>query len=261
MENIIWIDRFPLAVTFIFVVFISFVAIEVGYRLGRHRYRTKEAQEKAEPVGSAVGSTLALLAFILAFTFGMAASRFDARKAAVLDEANAVGTAYLRAELIPATHQEAVRALLREYVDVRLKAVQVPGYLKQALVRSKELHDALWAQAVAIATQYPPSVNHSLFVQSINEIIDLHGQRVAVGIHSRIPGSIWLALFFVAIMAMASMGYQAGLSGSRRTMTAIFLTLAFSSILMLIAVLDRPGVSMSLVSQQAMIDLQQDMKK
>jgi preprotein translocase subunit SecG len=67
------------------------------------------------------------------------------------------------------------------------------------------------------------------------------------------------ALFFVAIMAMASMGYQAGLSGSRRTMTTIFLTLAFSSILMLIAVLDQPEQSMRLISQQTMIDLQKDM--
>ncbi len=65
MENVVWIDRFPLGVTFAVVVLISLAAIEVGYRLGRYRYSIIERQEKAEPVGSAVGSTLALLAFIL----------------------------------------------------------------------------------------------------------------------------------------------------------------------------------------------------
>jgi hypothetical protein len=64
-------------------------------------------------VGAVVGSTLALFVFVLAFTFGMAESRFDNRKAVVLDEANAIGTAYLRSELIPTVHQESVRALLR----------------------------------------------------------------------------------------------------------------------------------------------------
>ena len=77
-----------------------------------------------------VGSILALLAFMMAFTFGMAGSRYNTRRAAVLDEANAIGTAYLRADLLPDAHRAEVRALLREYVDVRLGVQRDPASLE-----------------------------------------------------------------------------------------------------------------------------------
>ena len=260
MEHLVWIDQFPLVVLFIAVILTCFAAMEVGYRLGLYR-RNQASREKAEPVGPVVGSILALLAFVLAFTFGMAGSRYDDRKAALLEEANAIGTAYLRTELVPAALQEPVRALLREYVDVRLKVQQDIDYLPQAIARSKEIHAALWARTVEIANQYPPSVNHSLFIQAINDVIDLHEKRMAVAIYNRIPESIWLALYLVSILAMAATGFQSGLAGSRRTMTAIFLTLTFSCILLLIAVLDRPESAKSIVSQRVLVDLQMEMKK
>jgi hypothetical protein len=75
------------------------------------------------PVGEMVASTLGLLAFILAFTFGLAASRFDAKRQLLVDEANAVGTTYLRAEMLPERRDE-IRALLRDYVEVRIEAVK-----------------------------------------------------------------------------------------------------------------------------------------
>jgi hypothetical protein len=114
---------------------------------------------------------------------------------------------------------------------------------------------------VEIANQYPPSVNHSLFIQSINDVIDLHEKRMAVAIYNRIPDSIWLALYLVSILAMAATGFQPGLAGSRRTMTSIFLTLTFSCILLLIAVLDRPESGKDIVNQQVFVDLQTEIKK
>ena len=259
MEYVVWIDQFPLVVLFAAVVLTSFAAIEVGYRLGQYR-RQQASREKAEALGAIVPSILALLAFILAFTFGMAGSRYDDRKTAVLEEANAIGTAYLRTELLPATHQEPFRALLGEYVDIRIKIAQDFDYLPQGITRSKEIHAALWAKTVDIANQYPPSVNHSLFIQSINDVIDLHEKRMAVALYNRIPVSIWLALYLVSILAMAATGFQPGLAGSRRTMTSIFLTLTFSCILLLIAVLDRPESGKDIVSQRVLVDLQMEMK-
>jgi hypothetical protein len=142
MEHVVWIDQFPLVVLFAAVVLTSFAAIEVGYRLGQYR-RQQASREKAEALGAIVPLILALLAFILAFTFGMAGSRYDDRKTAVLEEANAIGTAYLRTELLPATYQESIHALLAEYVDIRLKAVQGFDYLPQVIARSKEIHASL----------------------------------------------------------------------------------------------------------------------
>ena len=78
----------------------SWFSVECGYRLGKYR-RSRHEQEKEAPLGTMVGATLGLLAFILAFTFGLAAARFDTRRQVLLDEANAIGTTYLRAGILP----------------------------------------------------------------------------------------------------------------------------------------------------------------
>ena len=96
-----------------------------------------------------VGSMLGLLTFILAFTFWIAATHFDAARQSKLNEANAIRTVYLRADLFPEPHRAEIRNLLREYVDVRLEAIQ-SGNLEQAISRSEELHSRLWSQAVAV---------------------------------------------------------------------------------------------------------------
>jgi hypothetical protein len=99
-----------------------------------------------------------------------------------------------------------------------------------------------------------------LFIASLNEVIDLHTKRLASW-RNRIPGTIWAYLFLTAAVGMASMGYHAGLSGSRRTIAVIFLTLAFSCALTLVADLDRPREGFLQVSQQAMEDLQASMQR
>jgi hypothetical protein len=104
------------------IVVLVLAAIEGGYRLGSYRHRRSD-REKDAPVGAMVGATLGLLAFMLAFRFGMAASRFDTRKQLVLDEANAIGTTYLRTAMLPEQRDD-IRALLRSYVDARLDAVR-----------------------------------------------------------------------------------------------------------------------------------------
>src|SRR4051794_40948932 len=115
------LDVLPLWVLFISTLFLILLAEEGGYRLGK--YRGSRAQEKEAPVGEMVVAMLGLLAFILAFTFGLAAARFDTRRQILLDEANAIGTTYLRAGMLPERRGE-IRALLRDYVDTRLLAVR-----------------------------------------------------------------------------------------------------------------------------------------
>ena len=94
------LDVLPLWGVFLAVLVLVLAAIEGGYRLGNYRHR-QSGGEKEAPVGAMVGATLGLLAFMLAFTFGMAAERFDTRKQLVLDEANAIGTTYLRTAMLP----------------------------------------------------------------------------------------------------------------------------------------------------------------
>src|SRR5262249_52033807 len=147
--------------------------------------------EKESPVGAMVGSILGLLAFLLAFTFGLAASRFDTRRQTVLEEANAIGTTYLRARLLPEPQRSTLENLLREYVDVRIRGV-LENKLAEAAKRSEELQESLWSEAVKAANSKDSNpIMTSLFIQSLNETIDVHAKRVLVSVRSRIPISIW----------------------------------------------------------------------
>ncbi|MGA2396267.1 MAG: hypothetical protein ABSH03_23270, partial [Candidatus Lustribacter sp.] len=220
------LDAIPLWGHFLAAGALALVALEGGYRLGRWRH-ARAADEKDAPVGAMVGAILGLLAFMLGFTFSMAGSRFEARRQVVLEEANAIGTTYLRARLLPEPQRTEVARLLREYVDVRVRAIR-EGNIAEALARSEELHERLWSQATAAAQKAPHSIMTGLFVQSLNEVIDLHAKRVMVGLRSRIPMSIWAALFGLAVFGMAATGYQAGLSATRRSPAMLLLVLAFA---------------------------------
>ena len=195
---------------------------------------------------------------MLAFTFGMAASRFEVRRELVIDEANAIGTTYLRAGLLPEPYRGEVRRLLREYVSVRLEAIR-PGKLSESISRSEELQSQLWSQAAAVGEKNPASIVVGLFIGSLNEVIDLHAKRLALGVRNRIPSPIWAALYFMAVLGTAAMGYHAGLAGSGRSLAIVALVLAFSAVMTLIADLDRPQAGLLRVSQQTMLDLQRTM--
>ena len=227
---------------------------ETGYRAGVYMHGRAD-QEQAAPVGGMVAAVLALLAFLLAFTFGFAANVFQIKRQVLLEEANAIGTAYLRADLLTESHRGSVRDLLREYVDVRLEVART-GDVETAIARSEELHAKLWAEAMAGAAEQPNSPMIGLFVQALNEVIDLHATRLQVAVRSRIPPTIWLALLVVAVMGLGSMGYQAGLSGSSRSVVVVAVAFAFSVVVWLIADLDRTREGMLRISQQPMMDLQ-----
>ena len=251
------LDFLPLWGFFIAVLLLVLLSVEGGYRLGQHRRRQAE-QEVETPLGAMVGATLGLLAFMLAFTFGSAADRFDSRKQILLDEANAIGTAYLRAGMLPDRRQE-IRALLRDYVDTRLQGVQ-SNKLAEGIRRSEQLQEQLWAQAVVLGERNPASIVVGLFVESLNEVIDIHTKRVTVGLRNRIPGIIWLALLAVAVIALGAMGYHVGLVGTNRSLAQVAVALTFSVVIGLIADLDRPQDGALTVSQQALVDLRQSMQ-
>ena len=250
------LDAVPLWLLFAAVCVATGFALEGGYRFGKWRH-IRSAEEKETPVGAMVASVLALFAFLLAFTFGMAGNRFEARRQAVLDEANAIGTTYLRTRLLPEPQRGESAKLLRQYVDIRVRAVREGG-LPAAIKESEELHEKLWGEATKAAERNPTPIT-GLYIQSLNQMIDLHAARIQVGLRNRIPGSIWGGLFVLALLGMASVGYQSGLSATRRSPAMAVLVLAFAGVLFLIADLDRPGEGLLTVSQGAMVDLQRTM--
>jgi hypothetical protein len=246
------IDALPLWALYIITIAIVLISAEAGWRLGNHR-RQLPQHEKDAPVGAVVGATIGLLAFLLAFTFGMAASRYDTRKQLVLQEANAIGTTYLRADFLQEPQRSNIRNLLREYAALRVQGVS-KLMTKDAMAQSGALHDRLWADAVAVGTQSPNSITGGLFIQSLNEMIDLDETRVTAG-RNRIPDSIWLTLYAMTILTMAAIGYHFGLTGEHSWPVTVLLAMVFTAVILLIADLDRPQTGLLKVSQQAMLDL------
>ncbi len=245
-------DGFPLAGILVATLAAVLVAIELGYRLGRWRLEKLGGKNESETqLSSMTGAHLALLAFIMAFSFSMAAGHYEERRGLLLADANALGTAYLRAGLISAPEAESIRALLIEYTRERagISSLEEAGHLLQ---RSEELQAEMWQETQALTQQQTPTVLHSLLIQSLNEVFDIHEERVAAGLKHRVPYSLWLSLIALLTLAMLGIGYFSGLKGQRTPIASTGLALSFSLVLLLIADLDRPTGGMVRTDQSAM---------
>jgi hypothetical protein len=231
-------------------------SVELGFRLGRAAHRRSE-EEMESPAAAMAGAILGLVAFMLAFTFGIASSRFDTRKELVRNEANAIETAWLRADFIPPPDREEVKRLLAQYLDERLTVVRSPSAENvEAMLRNVEaLRQRLWQLAVEHGRRDLNSDVAALYIDSLNEMFNLHHQRVAVGIQVRIPPGVWLALYALSVLGMLSMGYQAGITGSKRSGASLILALSFALVTSMIAALDGAGTSGFRVPQQPLIDV------
>lgn len=229
---------------------------ELGYQFGV-RAQTRGDKEFNTSLGPMVGGLLGMLAFVLAFTFSMASSQHDLRKKNVLEEANVIGTAYLRADLLEERYKIQVKQLLRDYVAIRLAAADGSD-LETALEKSTEIHRLLWA-TVSSAALDQPDTNTALVVQAINDVIDMHETRVTGALRNRVPMSVWVALAAINALAMITLGIQVGHTGNRRLIALVPLTLAFAVLVTLVVDLNRPSTGLIKVGQQSMSDLQSSM--
>jgi hypothetical protein len=219
--------------------------------MGNYR-RTHETKEKPVSIGAAVGATLGLLAFLLAFTFGMAATRYDNRKAVLLQEANAIGTTYLRTDFLPEQLRSESQRLLRDYAGLRAGgavAILSPGGREM----SSTLLNRLWALASSAQMQ-SDTISTGLYIQSLNETIDMDETRVTT-LRNRIPDTIWLMLGVVTIFSMTALGFDFGLNGNRSWAVTLLLVIAFTAVILMIADLDRPQTGLLQISQQPLLDL------
>jgi hypothetical protein len=234
-------------------------AAETGYRLARRA--TAGTQETIPEVAAIQGATLGLLALLLGFSFSMAATRFEARKELIRDEANAIGTVYLRTSLLPEPQRTAVRVLLRQYVETRfeLQAVgYIPEQLKAVDANAGRLQGQLWAYAVTAAEQAPDSVMIELFVASLNDMIDMHGKQLAA-MRNRIPAAIFFLLFFVAIVAVGLTGYGSGPRHARSATLTLLVSLLVAAVIMLVVDLHRPVRGMIVVDMASLRDVRDSM--
>jgi hypothetical protein len=246
-------DQIPFAVIILAVIAMIALPAAVGFLIGR---RTSHIEDKSDqPVSTKVGATLILLAFALTLTFSMAISRYNLRRHLEVDEANAIATTYRRAALLPAPHGREVQNILREYTDIRLAAAADPTQLPTAMATSEQLQAQLWQQAEAIAAKDSTSWTASWFIEPLTQVTELHIRRIAAGLHSRVPLTVWMGLALLTILSMLAVGYQAGLNETWRFFPTAMLVLAFTVIIALIVDLDRPQGGLIRVKQAALADV------
>ena len=255
----------PLWLVFVITVIIVLLSVYIGYRLGKFmRNRNKDGRDIFS--GSVVTASLGLLAFMLAITFSIAANRYSERKQLLLDEVNTISTTYLQADFLPETSGDAIKKLLREYVDLRASLIEKGKWSKsnniqEVINKAESVQSKLWSYTVPLGRQYPNSETIGLFISSLNELIDLQTERIVVGLQYHIPGAIWGALYLLSILAFGLVGYELGSAQSGSVLVSIIMALTFSTVIILITDLDRPLQGHIEVSQKPMLQLQQKLSQ
>lgn len=250
-----FVDSLPIVGIFVGFAVSALIVLECGYRLGCW-WQARTPEEKEGPTPMIVGSLLALMAFLLAITMGMASDRFDSRRALVLAEANALGTTYLRAGYLSGPASGEIQALLREYMPLRIATDDMTDNQRK-ITRSTEVQEELWSITEKLARASPESDVLGLFIESLNEAIDLHEKRVMSAIYGRVPETILLLLLFGSMLSLAMVGYNAGLTRRRSPFTAVVLIAVLGAVITLVFDLDRPQGGFLEVSQKPLIELQQ----
>jgi hypothetical protein len=254
VSDTLLLDRLPLWALFLVSFVLVMVPAEIGFQLGRRAWRNPK-HEEAQTVQTLVAPALGLLAFMLAFTFSLAQQRFENRRVTQLETANALGTAYMRAAFAAEPMQRDIRRLLRTEVGLYLEVHDRPSLYRVAR-RLEAMHDTLWRGAAAAAALNPESVIAGLLIQSVNEVIDNSERHINARLYGRIPLLIWVSLAALTMIGTGLMGYNNGLTGSRRSPAMGPVALGFCIVFFLIADLDRPHMGFLKTNRAMLLDLQ-----
>lgn len=246
------------------VLFASMLGlIELGFRYGRDRNHTATTDSKNH-INTIQSAILGILALILGFTFSLSLQRFDSRSEAIAAEANAIGTTYLRAQLLPAVLRADVQAALRDYIDLRVQEGKVsltqPEDRQKLLVQAEQGQAALWAYATRAAELDANPVTSGLFIQSLNEMIDNYGLREAA-LNRHVPEAVLWLLYLTFLLASAVVGFSAGVANHRPAFATYLMVLLMTVLVFIILDLDHPRRGFVEVSQKSMVDLQVSVNK
>jgi hypothetical protein len=253
-------DQLPIWAIPIILLVLVMLSIEVGYRLG---HIGMFSIDKESTVSAISGSILGLLGFILAFTFSIVYTRYETRKQLVREEANSIGTAFQRSDFLAEPDQTKSKNLLREYIDLRIDASKSRSRqnLDSAILESERIQKDLWNLAVINARKDMNSDIGALYVESINELRQIHSNRLAAVVIDRVPTWIWISLYLLLLLGMVSIGYLNAITSKNRTMSSVILALSFSIVFFIILGLDRPLSGIFAVSQQLLVNTKEMMGK
>jgi hypothetical protein len=240
------------------VIIVLAAAAELGAWGGRY---FRGSANKGEDMGTLAGSALGLLALLLAFSFSLALSRYEVRRALVLDEANAIGSTANFALMLPEPAKSSVLGMLRDYGAVRigLGVPYDPAKLERDVAKSLDLHAKLWQQAVAVSAMAPQSRPASQFAAALDELIKIHEKRL-MGLRYHVPNAVIVMLFAVAFVAMVFTGYQVGLLETRLREASLVMAATVGVVIVMVVDLDQPSRGLIEVSPQALVDVMQGIR-
>jgi hypothetical protein len=239
------------------------VASEIGYWVKKQGMKDAPGSIEKADTALIIGAVLTLLALLLGFTFAMSEGRFETRRQLVIEEANSIGTTYLRAKTLPEPRSSEMQKLLRQYTALRVEIAggdaDDPEKLRGMDDRTKELHNLLWSHAATLARESPSPVT-ALFLQTLNEMIDLHTKRLAA-FRSHVPFSIYQVLFVISTIVLWLAGYHFGSHRPRARILTTLLAFIVVAVMWLIMDLDQPSRGAIRTSQQSLLDLHQDLRQ
>jgi hypothetical protein len=244
-------DR-PLAL-FILSVVALWISVATGAYFGEKR---PVKDDEKDNLGFVISASLTLLALIIGFSFSMAVSRYDLRKSYEEEEANAIGTEYVRTNLLPSEDAAKVRQLLTQYLDERLLfyTTHDPSQLKESDAETTKLQNKMWSIVADVAqTHATPPI--ALALSGMNDVLNSQGYTQAAW-WNRIPTGAWSLMLALAIFCCALIGYRAQRKGAR---SLVVLPLVLSVSFFLIADIDNPRLGVIRVSPQNLLSLSQSM--
>ncbi|RJF96413.1 hypothetical protein [Sphingomonas cavernae] len=255
-----WMENTPTLMLGVLLLLAMCLAAFIGYfgRRYRERRRTGDKDEGSQE-GYVVSAVLGLLALLLGFTFALAVDRFETRRSLVLQEANAIGTSYLRSQLLEDPHRSRMSGILLAYTENRVAlGTAKPANTKSLLERNDRLLTDLWSATAAAFDSVSNKHFSSSLLDTVNEVIDLDASRKAAR-QVRVPAEVFVVLVIYVVVTAGVLGYV--LIGSRGIVVAGFLFILMVMSLLLIMDIDRPALGGITEAQGPMIELRDALRK
>jgi hypothetical protein len=245
----------------LFILMLAF--IEVGRRIGAARL-ARDPDGLGKGVSAVEGAVFALLGLMIAFTFSGAASRFEDRRHLITQEANAIGTAYLRIDLLPGDAQAPLRELFRRYLDLRLEQSRNSGNLPaRAMIASAAVVQRdIWNNVLAVSHSSEAAGQGSrLLILALNPMFDIATTR-AMATQSHPPAVIYLLLAGLGLIGSLLVGYSMSANKNRTSLHAVLFAAVISLVLYLILDLEYPRLGLIRVdaADEVLIELRQSMQ-
>jgi hypothetical protein len=238
------------------VFVLSFLGLWAATALGAALRKRKPLDEDLrQDFNIILAATLTLLGLLIGFSFSMASTRYDQRKTFEEAEANAIGTEYLRADLLPADTAAKVRTLLKQYTELRVSFYTGDeSDIARINAETKKLQAELWSAVLPPTGGPPPNVTTMLTVGGMNDVLNAQGYTQAAW-WNRIPGSAALLMVAIALVCNVMIGYSLR-SASERSRLLVILPLVVSIAFALITDIDTPRHGLIRVSPQNLLSLQ-----